>query len=367
MEAIKPTGKIIRGSGALSNFLQEIIRTEDFDSICLITTFGMLKRNHHLQLLSGKLSSERMILVSPNPELSDLEKQIEKLRHVECAHLVAVGGGSVLDSAKILAFMLRSPRTISLQGALTGNEENRIYSEERIKLSLVPTTSGTGAEITPFATVWDSMNSQKFSLDGLYHLVDTIVFDPLLLTSAPKEASLFFALDTISHSLESLWNKNKTKESQVNALLALKLSLEVLPVILKDLKNLRAREQMQQASFLAGKAIAQTKTALAHSISYPLSLRYKVPHGLACSFTLISIYNHLRSVPELEGNGFDKKEIKEAICFLQTLELAKKISTYCSKQQAVSLLDEMINPSRAGNFILGKEVPLKNIIETSFE
>lgn len=367
MEAFKPIGKIIRGPGSFPTFLQEIIRTEDSNSICLVTSRGMLERNHHLQFLSKKISPEKMILVSPNPELSDLEEQIGKLRQVEVAHLVAVGGGSVLDSAKILAFMLRAPKTSCLKGALTGKKNNKYYSERSSQLSLVPTTSGTGAEITPFATVWDSMTSQKFSLDGLYDIVDTIVFDPFLLISAPSEASLFFGLDTISHSLESLWNKNKTRESQANALLALKLSVEALPIVLQDLKNLNAREQMQQASFLAGKAIAQTKTAIAHSISYPLSLRYNVPHGLACSFTLISIYNHLGSVSALEGNGLDKKEINDAICFLQTLGLAKKNSTYCSKQQAVSLLNEMVHPSRAGNFILGKEVPLKNIIETSFE
>lgn len=248
MEVIKSTGKIIRGSGSLPSFLQEIFRTEDFDSLCLITTCGMLKRNRYLNLLSQKVSSERMILVSPNPELSDLEGQIEKLRQIDLAHLIAVGGGSVLDSAKILAFMLQIPRTASLKDALAGKENCKLYSEGSIKLSLIPTTSGTGAEITPFATVWDSITSQKFSLDGLYEIVDTIVFDPSLLTSAPREASLFFGLDTISHGLESLWNKNKTKESQKNALLALKLSVEALPIVLQDLKNLNARAQMQQAS-----------------------------------------------------------------------------------------------------------------------
>lgn len=367
METLKSTGKILRGLGSFLTFLYEIIKIGDFSELCLVTSPGMLKRNYLLHLLSVRLDALRVIQVYPNPELSELEEQIKKLRQIKITHLIGVGGGSVLDTAKIFAFMLLTKKNYSLKDVLLANEKNEFCCEGCIKLSLVPTTSGTGAEITPFATVWDSVVSKKFSLDGIYNLADTIILDPLLLTTVPKEASLFFGLDTISHCLESLWNRNRTKESQANALLALKLTLEALPVVLRDLQNLKAREQMQQASFLAGRAISQTKTALAHSISYPLSLYFKIPHGLACSFTLISIYNYISSVSELEKNDLNKEEISGAIFFLNSLDLGKKISSYCSKQQAVGLIQEMINPSRADNFILGIEVPLQNIIETSFE
>lgn len=367
MEAIKPTGKIIRGSGSFLSFLQELVRTDDFNSICLVTSRGMLERNHHLRSLSQKVSSESMIFVSPNPELSDLEEQIEKLRLTKFAHLIAVGGGSVLDSAKIFAFMYKQKEIASLKEALSGYNEGGPNEESNFSVCLVPTTSGTGAEVTPFATVWDSTTFKKFSLGGLCELVDAIILDPLLVTTVPRDASLYFGLDTISHCFESLWNKNKTKQSEETSLLALKLSVEALTEILEDLSNIKAREKMQYASFLAGKAIAQTKTALAHSMSYPLTLHYGVPHGLACSFTLTSIYSHLSSSSNELNYVLEREEIALAINFLQSQELEKKISLYLTLDQAQELTYEMFDPNRASNFITGPSLPIKKIIKSSFK
>ena len=153
----------------------------------------------------------------------------------------------------------------------------------------VPTTSGSGSEVTPFATIWDFKNKKKYSLCSKLIRPKQAILDYKLTMYLPKEITLYTGLDSISHCFESIWNKNANKKTISIATYSLKIALDALPKIMKNLENFEARRNMQISSCLAGIAISTTKTALAHSISYAFTTNYKVPHGLACSFTLPEI------------------------------------------------------------------------------
>lgn len=160
----------------------------------------------------------------------------------------------------------------------------------------------------PFATVWDHTANKKYSVTGDRTFPDYAILDPQLTLSLPEDETLYTALDTISHALESLWNKNRTVISETYALRALVLANEALPALLTAPEDLGQRERMQQASMLAGLAICTTRTAIAHAISYPMTLHYGVPHGLACSFTLPEILDsYLNSV-----TGEEERRVLEA-------------------------------------------------------
>lgn len=133
---------------------------------------------------------------------------------------------------------------------------------------------------------------KKYSMTGMNIYPDAALLDPSLSLTLQYENTLISALDSISHSLESIWNINKTPISEIYARSALKMIIKSLPDLLENLSSINLRSQMQTASMLAGISISQTQTAIAHEMSYPLTLHYKVPHGLASSYFLIDLITY---------------------------------------------------------------------------
>jgi alcohol dehydrogenase len=220
------------------------------------------------------------------------------------------------------------------------------HAESKINLIAIPTTAGTGAEVTPFATVWERALGKKHSLHGVTPTV--ALLDASLTITLPYEQTIYPALDTMSHALESLWNKHRTTESIKNAQDALFLLCDALPLVQQEPKNHEARKKLQFASMLAGLAIAQTRTALAHAMSYPLTANYGVPHGLACSFTLRAILREVdRNSLNLSLSLIERIEV-----LLTELCLDKALSHYVNWTQLSSLYKQPLHASRAGNFIL---------------
>ncbi|MBS0321107.1 MAG: iron-containing alcohol dehydrogenase [Proteobacteria bacterium] len=206
--------------------------------------------------------------------------------------IVAVGGGSAIDTAKALMVGTADHRFASLVALLATGKP---FTPHAVKpLIAIPTTAGTGSEVTPWATVWDRAAQRKYSL----HLPETwptaAIIDPELTQSLPAGPTLAAALDALSHALESIWNVNANSVSDTHAIAAASTVLEVLPRLMADLRNPELRERMSLAALQAGLAFSNTKTALAHSISYEMTLRHGLPHGIACSFTLPMVLDRAR-------------------------------------------------------------------------
>lgn len=234
--------------------------------------------------------------IAPNPDVALLETQTERFKDLPRAPeaIVAVGGGSVIDSAKVFAAANGDfPTVLDFLKTKTGAE--RLAP---IPIIAVPTTAGTGSEVTCWATVWDADAAVKHSLahPGLYP--EHAVIDPELMLGKPRDLTISTGLDALSHALESLWNRNANPVSAACAVAAARDLLDTLPKLAGDLGNLDLRARMARAALLAGMAFSNTKTAIAHSLSYPITLRYGVVHGIACSFTLPMV---MRSVADTDG------------------------------------------------------------------
>ena len=229
--------------------------------------------------------------IAPNPDIALLQKQTARFAKltVQPEVIVALGGGSVIDSAKVFAAALGEFATVDAYLKKRAGAE----TITPWPLIAVPTTAGTGSEVTCWGTVWDNAGGVKFSLahPGLYP--ECSIVDPDLMIGKPRELTIQTGLDALSHSLESLWNRNANPVSMAHAIVAARGVLSTLPLLANDLGNAELREQMARAAMLAGFAFSNTKTAIAHSLSYPITLRHGVPHGIACSFSLPMI---IRSV-----------------------------------------------------------------------
>jgi phosphonate metabolism-associated iron-containing alcohol dehydrogenase len=224
--------------------------------------------------------------VEPNPDVAHLRELHTRFWHefAACEAIVALGGGSTLDTAKVLAVTPPSGDFDALVARLAANAP---FVPARSKaLIAIPTTAGTGSEVTPWATVWDRASGRKHSLHLRETWPEAAIVDPQLCASAPRSITLQSGLDALSHSLEAVWNVNANGVSDTLAVSAARRMLHVLPQLVERLADAALREQASLAALEAGLAFSNTRTALAHSISYEMTLRHGLPHGIACSFTL---------------------------------------------------------------------------------
>jgi hypothetical protein len=224
--------------------------------------------------------------IEPNPDVAWLAPLYERFwrEHAGCEALVAVGGGSAIDTAKAMMVGTASGKFDELVELLATGKPFKPHAVKA--LIAVPTTAGTGSEVTPWATVWDRAGNKKHSL----HLPETwpeaAVVDPDLMLTLPRSVTVQSGLDALSHALESIWNVNANPISDTFAVSAAREVIAVLPGLLQEPGNRDLRARMALAALKAGMAFSNTKTALAHSISYEMTLRFGLPHGIACSFTL---------------------------------------------------------------------------------
>jgi alcohol dehydrogenase len=197
------------------------------------------------------------------------------------AVLLALGGGSVLDIAKLLRSVPASGDFESIAAALRGTAP---WPALRLApLWLVPTTAGTGSEVTRWATIWDTDGrvALKRSFDEPWGFADRAFVDPELTLSAPAALTRDTALDSFAHALEAIWNRHANPLSDALAVQAARRVRAHLAGVLAEPAALAGREQLSLAALEAGLAFAQTRTALAHALSYALTLEQGVPHGLA--------------------------------------------------------------------------------------
>ena len=338
--------KVVAEAGALRN-LQTLVPTEG--KLLLVTTSGSTRRGLTARILE-MLGADRVLVydqVTPNPEVDDLDDASIQFKSCQIKCLIALGGGSVMDTGKIFGVTLPSNLDRPLAQIFRNNHQNTWTS--RLPVVCIPTTSGTGAEVTPFATAWDSKDQKKYSVAGVEVYPTYALLDPELTLSLPKDDTLYTALDAISHGLESLWNRNRTSLSSAFSMQALALAVEALPVILSQPENLEKRSQMQQASMLAGMAISHTRTAIAHSISYPLTIHFGVPHGLACSFTLRELLKN--NLDGIVTQPHERLVLVAVLNLLESLNLGEKVRTYLSAETIKDLHGEMETKGRADNFI----------------
>ncbi len=216
-------------------------------------------------------------------------------------YIVALGGGSVIDTSKIINVMLSN--NISDSRKLISPPTSLV---ENLKLICIPSTAGTGAEITPFSTLWDPNNGVKFSVEAESVGKREIILDAHISKDLPLKNTVSSGIDSLCQNIESSWSLKSTSESVEYSRLGFSRLEMYFNNLVSDLKNLEYREQMLLASYNSGLAISIANTTLCHSISYPITALLGVPHGLACGLTLMEVIIHNSST----NNSFIDKTLQ---------------------------------------------------------
>lgn len=218
--------------------------------------------------------------IENNPSFNSYQKAITFAKDYQPDTIIAIGGGSVIDTAKTVRMAIYKS-CYDIQKFFVN-----FYNQVNKPLFIaIPTTHGTSSELTMWATVWDKVNKKKYSLSEYNNYPDYAIYDVNLVKSLPIPISLSTTLDALSHSFEALWNKHSNPISDNFAIYAIKLIIDNLGRLVEPV-SIEVRKNLLIASMYAGLAFSNTKTAAAHSISYPLSSYFNIPHGIACSMPL---------------------------------------------------------------------------------
>lgn len=283
-----PTQRII-AEGALDQ-LPELVSSFRAERLLLLLGKASFRNSPwHRRLQEGlsKFCVEESAPIEHNPSVAFVQEMWRTLREKKYSLVVGIGGGSVLDCAKAIRILLTQ------DGALLEDyvEKRKDFQRPGLPFIAVPTTAGTGSEVTPYASLQTHAH-KKISLTHRWLFPEVALIDPLLTHSMPRYVTACSGLDALSQAIESFWSVHHTPFSETHSLRAISLILGNLRKVLKEPSNREARFAMSLASTEAGLAITQTRTTAVHAVSYPLTTFFEIPHGHACALTLPSFIRY---------------------------------------------------------------------------
>lgn len=227
-----------------------------------------------------------MVFQASNPTVSQLFETYQATREFRPEVVVAVGGGSTMDVGKSLCCLYGKdlPDEDSLRRLIA--EKN--YGRPAARWIGVPTTAGTGSEVTCWATIWDPEQDAKRSVECHENYAWAALVDPELAVGMPTALAVSSALDAVAHAVESYWARGTNAVSRGLALEAIRTIMGHMDGLLAG--TMEAHDAMARGSMLAGLAFSNTKTTACHSISYPLTMHCGIPHGAAVSMLLGPVF-----------------------------------------------------------------------------
>ena len=251
----------------------------------LIVTDAMLVKLGLLKPMQDKLTQLGVGYVVydgvlPNPTIEQIETGLTLLKNKGCTAILAIGGGSSIDAAKVIAARAKNPYQIVHMAGLL-----RVLFKP-MALYAVPTTAGTGSEVTIAAVVSDPSTTRKFAIMAPCLVPLAAALDGALMTGLPAPITAATGMDALTHAVEAYISRNHTQMTDQEALDATRLIMENLAEAVKNGSNVEARQNMALASFKAGVAFTTAGVGYVHAIAHNFGAYYHVPHGLANAIVL---------------------------------------------------------------------------------
>ena len=249
------------------------------------------------------LKTHRFEAASHEPEVTDVDLLVGeflKRQPTDKDVVVAIGGGSAIDLAKAAAALVRNRHGSSVVDFLEGVGRGLQITERPLSVIAVPTTSGTGTEVTKNAVISSYSPPFKKSLRSDLMIPRLVLVDPELTVSLPRETTAYTGMDAITQLIESYLSRRAAPIPQALSLSALKTALPALSAVVQDGTSRSGREVMSHAALLSGIALANSGLGIAHGVAAALGVHCRVPHGLACAVMLPTALRVNQQVREYE-------------------------------------------------------------------
>ena len=275
------------GKNSLNN-IKKIISDLDAKKILLVTGKGSYKKSGSEKKLFeclGNTVIERFFDFEANPNIKDVQVGIGIISSFKPDLIIAIGGGSVIDIAKLINIF--AAHVIKEKEIYEFVNKSESVNKPGLPLVAIPTTSGTGSEATHFAVVY--IGNKKYSFAHKYVLPDFSIIDPSLSYSNPAYIKACSGFDALSQAIESFWAVGSTEESRGYSREAIRIILSSIEMAVVE-SDEKSMDRMSLAANLAGKGINISKTTAAHAVSYPITKFLDIPHGHAVALTLGSFF-----------------------------------------------------------------------------
>lgn len=239
--------------------------------------------------------------VEPNPSTHTVYKGLEMFVNYQPDTIIALGGGSAMDAAKAIWMFFEHPET-SFFGAKQKfldirKRTYKITKPKNAKFICIPTTSGTGSEVTPFAVITDSETHVKYPLADYALTPDTAIVDPQFVLSVPKDVAADTGMDVLTHAIESYVSVMASDYTRGLSLQAIKLTFDYLKSSVQE-NDKHSREKMHNASTMAGMAFANAFLGISHSIAHKIGGEYGIPHGRTNAILLPHVIRYNAKDPQ---------------------------------------------------------------------
>ena len=307
--------RLVQGRGAINQIADEVDRFGK-RKILLVTDAGLVKAGiagRVLDLLAGR-EIDVFSDVEPDPSIETVVVCAERVRGAQCDLIIGLGGGSALDTAKCASVMAGNPGRVE---DYLGIDK---VGQPGVPKILIPTTSGTGSEVTNVAVLSLKSQNTKKGIVSRHLLADTALLDPELTLGLPPAVTAATGMDALTHAIEAYVSRFAQPITDDFALKAIKKIGENLRTAVFNGQNIEAREAMLSASLYAGYAFGSAATGMVHGLAMPLGGQFNIAHGIANAvllphvmrWNLVAALSRYRDIAIALGEKVDNLSLREA-------------------------------------------------------
>lgn len=326
MKSFQIKTKINFGQGAL-----ESLEKLEGKKVLLITDPFMVKSGLVNEPIKYLQKSEYRVFsdIIPDPPIEVVTEGIQVFKEFMPDAVVALGGGSAIDSSKAIAYFSK-----------------KILNLEHVQIIAIPTTSGTGSEATSFSVITDKQKGVKYPIISDELLPDVAILDPELVKSVPPNVTADTGMDVLTHGIEAYVSTQSHDCSDALAERAIKLVCEYLPKAYADGNDIKAREKMHNASCLAGIAFDKVSLGINHSIAHAIGAKFHISHGRANSLLLVHVIDYNSQIDGYKTTEFSEtaKKYAEISSFLKLNIFNEKVAVDSLKDAIIKLQKQLNMP-----------------------
>ncbi len=279
--------KIVFGTGCIQTLVEDYKKL-GYQRLFVLTAPPILPLIEEplAELKAAGVSIEIFQNILAEPTVNDFKTILEAARTFQADSVVGIGGGSVLDVAKLVASLTPNP---SPKGEGSEMFQPGFIKKKGLWLACLPTTAGTGSEVSPNAILLDERDHLKKGIVSPFLIADAAYVDPKLTWTVPAKVTADTGMDALTHCIEAYTNKFAHPAVDIYALKGIQLIAANLERAVKDGKDIEAREALAFGSLYGGLCLGPVNTAAVHALSYPLGGEFHIPHGLSNAILLPSV------------------------------------------------------------------------------
>lgn len=331
--------RILYGIGCYKK-IAELVKEMNAENILLVTGKKVIEMNYVKEIINSikkmNVNIEIFNEIPKEPEMNFVYNGLKIYEEKKYDLIIAIGGGSILDTAKAIALLATN------RGSLRDYEGLEKIPKPQAPLIAVPTTAGTGSEVTKFTIITDTERKRKMLIGSVNIIPNIAIVDPLLTISMPQSITMSTGLDALTHAIEAYISIKAQPITDLLAMEAIKLISKYLRRAWANGEDIEAREKVMLGSLLAGLAFSNSSVALVHGMSRPLGLYFNIPHGMANAILLPHVmeFTYISNLEKFMNIAVCMGERIEKLSLIESAKISvKAVKKLCKDIQVPSLKD----------------------------